>query len=108
MKKFLTFSLIALGLALSSGNLTAFQAKSTAKSTTAASSAPSDADIADAKKKGLVWVNTSTKVYHKDGEFYGKTKQGKFMPEPDAKKAGFREAKTSGKSSKSTTKSTGK
>jgi hypothetical protein len=56
----------------------------------------SDKDIADAKAKGLVWVNTNTKVYHKDGEFYGKTKQGKFMTQADAQKAGYREAKPSG------------
>jgi hypothetical protein len=55
---------------------------------------PTDAEIADAKGKGMVWVNTSTKVYHKDGEFYGKTKSGKFMTSADADKAGYRAATT--------------
>jgi hypothetical protein len=54
--------------------------------------APTERDIADSKAKGMVWVNTNTKVYHKDGEFYGKTKKGKFMNEDDAKKAGFKAA----------------
>ena len=56
--------------------------------------APSDKEIADAKARGMVWVNISSKIYHKDGKFYGKTKRGKFMSEDDAKKAGYREAKT--------------
>jgi hypothetical protein len=42
----------------------------------------------------MVWVNLSSKIYHKEGKFYGKTKRGKFMSEDDAKKAGYREAKT--------------
>jgi hypothetical protein len=42
---------------------------------------------------GKVWVNTNTRVYHKEGDaWYGKTKQGKYMTEADAQKAGFKEA----------------
>jgi competence protein ComEA len=45
-------------------------------------------------EKGMVWVNTSTGVYHREGDrWYGKTKKGKFMSEGDAQKAGFRPAK---------------
>lgn len=50
----------------------------------------SDAQIASAKAGGMVWVNTDTGVYHKDGRWYGKTKAGKFMSEDDAKKAGYK------------------
>ena len=53
----------------------------------------SDADISAAKASGKVWVNTSSGTYHKAGRYYGKTKQGKFMTEDDAKKAGYHEAK---------------
>ena len=59
-----------------------------------AAPAPSDKEIADAKAKGMVWVNLGSGVYHKEGKFYGKTKRGKFMSEDDAKKAGYRESKT--------------
>jgi len=43
---------------------------------------------------GLVWVNTSSHVYHKEGsKYYGKTKHGKYMAEADAIKEGDHAAK---------------
>jgi len=44
----------------------------------------------------MVWVNTESGVYHRPGtRWYGRTKQGKYMTEGDAIKAGY---KASGKS----------
>src|SRR4029453_2255690 len=44
-------------------------------------------------RRGLVWVNTDTHTYHKEGSrFYGKTKAGKYMSEADARKEGNRPA----------------
>ncbi len=43
---------------------------------------------------GMVWVNLDSGVYHKEGtKYYGKTKNGKYMSESDALKAGYRAAK---------------
>jgi hypothetical protein len=53
----------------------------------------STADIQSAKADGKVWVNTESGVYHKSGKWFGATKQGKFMTEQDAIKAGYRAAK---------------
>jgi hypothetical protein len=45
-------------------------------------------------EKGMVWVNLPTGIYHREGDrWYGKTKNGKFMSEADAIKAGYRPAK---------------
>lgn len=53
-----------------------------------------ESEITAAKASGKVWVNTDTGVYHKGGQWYGATKQGKFMTEEDAIKAGYHVAKT--------------
>ena len=45
-------------------------------------------------QQGMVWVNTDSGIFfHEGDQWYGKTKEGKFMTEVDAKQAGYREAK---------------
>jgi len=60
--------------------------------TKATAGTPSSSEIAAAKASGKVWVNTESGVYHKNGRWYGKTKQGKFMTEAEAKAAGYKAA----------------
>lgn len=71
-----------------------------------ASPAPQPAGAAKAAKpvtpppagKDMVWVNTESKIFHKQGsKWYGKTKQGNYMTESEAIKAGYRESRTGGK-----------
>ena len=72
----------------------------TSGSTSAATGTPGPAKGANAEVAsrspaaggghGLVWVNTETHVYHREGSrFYGTTKKGKYMTEADAKRAGY-------------------
>jgi len=100
-------SIAGLGMAQAPATATTDQTKASTKTKVAkAAPAPTAQEIADAKAKGMVWVNTSTKVYHKDGQFYGATKHGKFMTEDEAKKAGFNAAKEpTAKKTKTTSKS---
>jgi len=65
----------------------------THKTPVATTSTASASDIASAKSKGMVWVNTESKVYHSDGKYYGNTKHGQFMSAADAQKAGYKAAK---------------
>jgi hypothetical protein len=90
-----TASLLSFGaasLSAQAGSAPAPAATST-KAAKVKAPAPTDADIADATSKGLVWVNLNTKVYHKPGvATYGHTKNGKFMTEADAQAAGYKAA----------------
>jgi hypothetical protein len=73
------------------------------EATAAASPAPAKGTTAPATTKatpvpgggpGMVWVSTDSHIYHKQGSrFYGKTKNGKYMSEADAIKAGNRAAR---------------
>ena len=88
------------GAASSKKKSTSKQADAGDKSATAASaSAPASKTSATrqappANSAGMVWVNTDSGIYHKPGtRWYGKTRQGKYMTEADAMKAGYHAAK---------------
>jgi len=53
-----------------------------------------EAEAKTPPRKGMVWVNTDSGIYHKEGSrWYGKTKTGKWMTEEEAVKEGHRAAK---------------
>jgi hypothetical protein len=76
-----------------------FKPKTSTAAASPAAAAPAPAKNASAQAAtkaaapggghGLVWVNTETHVYHKEGSrFYGTTKKGKYMTEAEAIKEG--------------------
>ncbi len=75
-------------------NTAATDTNATKEAKAAPAKTVSESEISAAKADGKVWVNTASGVYHKGGEWYGATKQGKFMTEQEAKQAGYRAAKT--------------
>lgn len=69
-------------------------ASSPSSSKTATSATSAKPQTPPPNSSGMVWVNTDSGVYHKPGtRWYGKTKQGKYMLEADAIKAGYKAAK---------------
>ena len=77
----------------SASNPPAASGPATSKSTSSGASSEM-APYQAPPRAGMVWVNTSTKVYHFDGDpWYGRTKQGKYMTEQEAIAAGYRASK---------------
>jgi hypothetical protein len=92
----------AFALILSSASLIAQTAQpstgNTSAPATAPVAAPATAAVAAPAQKGMVWVNTASGAYHREGtRYYGKTKQGKYMAEADAQKAGYHLSKSDAK-----------
>jgi hypothetical protein len=66
-------------------------ATSTAKSATSSAKTTAAKTVAPGGGPGMVWLNTSSNVYHcYGGEDYGTTKAGAYMSEADAKAKGGR------------------
>jgi hypothetical protein len=73
---------------------TAPAASGASKAATSDKGAAAQTEAKVPPQKGMVWVNTATKVYHREGDrWYGKTKEGKFMTEDEAVKAGYHASK---------------
>lgn len=78
----------------SSAAATSTKAEETHASAAARSHHEANTQSATPPSPGMVWVNTSTHVYHKAGsKWAGHTKNGKWMSEADAQAAGYKAAR---------------
>jgi hypothetical protein len=70
-------------------NVSAIELGATAPTPQAKTTTTASPRTAPRGGRGLVWLNTSTNVYHCYGtRYYGNTKAGKYVSESDAKAAG--------------------
>lgn len=68
--------------------------KTDSKATSTRKTDTSDVTPQVPSRKGMVWVNKETMIYHTEGDhWYGNTKNGEFMDEKDAIKFGARRSK---------------
>lgn len=74
-------------------------AKADVKMKAAVPAPPTAAQIADAKAKGMVWCNTTSKACHdSDDKYFGTTKRGEFVAKSDLASKGYHMAGETGKS----------
>jgi hypothetical protein len=97
MSKSIAIAALTAALALTTVGLA--QAPATAAPAAAPAAATSSAKPTDSRSAaagggpGMVWVNKGTKTYHcSTDKWYGKTKNGAYLSETDAKTQGFHAA----------------
>lgn len=90
----LFFGTIAPGFVRAQSTAPSSQAPASGAAMTPSKKPSSTVQAQTPPSPGMVWANSSSKVYHKQGsKWYGKTKHGQWMTEQDAQKAGYKAAK---------------